>query len=109
MLKGIDVSKHNGTIDWQKVKNSSSVDFAVLRAGYGKLLSQKDQQFERNYAECRKYGIPCGTYWYSYAQSVSEIQTEAGVFLEAIKGKQFEYPVYLDFEEESQYKLGQTT
>lgn len=109
MLKGIDVSKHNGTIDWQKAKNSGSVDFAVLRAGYGKLISQKDQQFERNYAECQKYGIPCGTYWYSYAHSVSEIQTEARVFLEAIKGKKFEYPVYLDFEEESQFKLGKST
>ena len=109
MLKGIDISKHNGSIDWQKVRNSGSVDFAVLRAGYGKLISQKDQQFERNYAECQKYGIPCGTYWYSYANSVSEIQTEARVFLEAIKGKQFEYPVYLDFEEESQFKLGKAT
>ena len=106
MTKGIDISKHNGSIDWQKVRNSGSVDFAVLRSGYGRLISQKDQQFERNYAECKKYGIPIGTYWYSYAHSVSEIQTEARVFLEAIKGKQFEYPVYLDFEEESQFKLG---
>lgn len=106
MLKGIDVSKHNGTIDWQKAKASGSVDFAVIRAGYGRLISQKDVQFERNYAECKKYGIPCGTYWYSYAHSVSEIQTEARVFLEVIKGKQFEYPVYLDFEEKSQFALG---
>lgn len=106
MLKGIDVSKHDGTIDWQKVKNSGEVDFAILRAGYGKLISQKDVQFERNYSECKKYSIPTGCYWYSYAKSVSEIQTEARVFLEAIKGKQFEYPVYLDFEEKSQFALG---
>lgn len=106
MLKGIDVSKHNGTIDWQKAKNSGSVDFAVLRAGYGRLISQKDIQFERNYSECKKYNIPVGAYWYSYAKSVPEIQTEARVFLEAIKGKQFEYPVYLDFEEKSQQSLG---
>lgn len=106
MLKGIDVSKHDGTIDWQKVKNSGEVDFTILRAGYGKLISQKDVQFERNYSECKKYGIPVGAYWYSYAKSVSEIQTEARVFLEAIKGKQFEYPVYLDFEEKSQFALG---
>ena len=106
MLKGIDVSKHDGTIDWQKVKNSGEVDFAILRAGYGKLISQKDVQFERNYSECKKYGIPTGCYWYSYAKSVSEIQTEARIFLEVIKGKQFEYPVYLDFEEKSQFNLG---
>lgn len=109
MLKGIDVSKHNGTIDWQKVKNSGEVDFAILRAGYGKLISQKDVQFERNYSECKKYDIPVGCYWYSYAKSVSEIQTEARVFLETIKGKQFEYPVYLDFEEKSQFNLGKAT
>ena len=40
MLKGIDVSKHNGTIDWNKVKNSSFADFAVIRAGYGQLIKQ---------------------------------------------------------------------
>ena len=106
MLKGVDVSKHNGTIDWQKAKNSGSVDFAVLRAGYGRLISQKDIQFERNYSECKKYNILVGAYWYSYAKSVPEIQTEARVFLEVIKGKQFEYPVYLDFEEKSQFALG---
>lgn len=108
MLKGVDVSKHNGKIDWQKAKNSGFVDFAVIRAGYGRLISQKDVQFERNYAECKKYGIPCGAYWYSYAHSVAEIQTEARVFLQVIKEKQFEYPVYLDFEEKSQQNLGRT-
>ena len=108
MLNGIDVSKHNETIDWQKVKSSGAVDFAILRAGYGRLISQKDIQFERNYAECKKYGIPVGCYWYSYASSVSEIQTEARVFLQVIKGKQFEYPVYLDFEEKSQFNLGKS-
>ena len=108
MLKGIDVSVHNETIDWQKVKSSGFADFAVIRAGYGRLIEQKDKQFERNYTECKKYGIPCGSYWYSYAKSVSEIQTEARVFLKVIKDKQFEYPVYLDFEEKSQQALGRT-
>ena len=106
MLKGIDVSKHDGTIDWQKVKNSGEVDFAILRAGYGKLISQKDVKFEEFYRGCKENNIPVGVYWYSYAHSVAEIQTEARVFLEAIKGKQFEYPVYLDFEEKSQFALG---
>ena len=106
MLKGIDISKHDGTIDFRKVKESGIADFIIMRAGYGKLISQKDVQFERNYSECKKYDIPCGAYWYSYAKSVSEMQTEARVFLEVIKGKQFEYPVYLDFEEKSQFNLG---
>lgn len=106
MLKGIDVSKHNGNIDWQKVKASGIVDFAILRAGYGKLASQNDTQFERNYAGAKAVGIPIGCYWYSYAKTVSEARQEAYVFLQVIKGKQFEYPVYLDFEEQSQFKTG---
>lgn len=108
MTKGIDVSKHNGVIDWAKVKKSG-VDFAVIRAGYGRLIEQKDKQFENNYAGCKEQGIPCGAYWYSYAHSVAEAQTEARVFLQAIKGKQFEFPVYLDFEEASQFRLGKVT
>ena len=50
--KGIDVSEHQGVIDWAKVAKDS-VQFAVIRAGYGRELSQKDKQFERNYAGAR--------------------------------------------------------
>lgn len=103
---GIDVSKHNGSINWNSVKDSGKVDFVVMRAGYGKLISQKDPKFEEYYASCKKLSIPCGVYWYSYAKTVAEAQTEARVFLDAIRGKQFEFPVYLDFEEESQFRLG---
>ncbi len=42
MLKGIDISKHDGTIDFKKVKESGMADFIIMRAGYGKLISQKD-------------------------------------------------------------------
>ena len=52
-MKGIDVSVHNGDIDWQKVK-ADGIDFAIIRAGYGKLESQKDQKFEQNYAGKRQ-------------------------------------------------------
>ena len=52
MTKGIDVSVHQGDIDWEKVK-SDSVEFAILRAGYGRDFSQKDAKFEKNY-EFRK-------------------------------------------------------
>ncbi len=107
--RGIDVSKHNGDIDWKKVKNSGDVDFAILRAGFGKLAIQRDAQFKRNYAGCKENGIPVGAYWYSYAHSVAEIQQEARVFLDVISGRQFEFPVYLDFEEESQFRLGKNT
>lgn len=44
-MNGIDVSVHNGAIDWQKVKASDKVDFCIIRAGYGKSISQKDTKF----------------------------------------------------------------
>ena len=106
MKNGIDVSKHNGVIDWNAVKQSGEVDFAILRAGYGKSISQKDIQFERNYAGAKSAGIPVGAYWYSYAITPAEAEAEARVFLEAIKDKQFEYPVYLDIEEKNALATG---
>ena len=104
-MKGIDVSVHNGNIDWQKVKNAG-IDFAILRAGYGRLASQKDERFEQNYAGAKAAGIPVGAYWYSYAMSEDEARLEADVFLSIIKGKQFEMPVYFDLEEKKQFDLG---
>lgn len=103
---GIDVSRHNGTIDWNKVKNSGKVDFVILRAGYGKLLSQKDSRFEEYYKACEKMSIPVGIYWYSYALSEQEAVQEAKVCLSCIKGKKISYPVYFDIEEKSQFRLG---
>jgi len=106
ILKGIDVSYAQGVIDWEKVKASGLVDFAILRAGYGKETTQVDTQFERNYAACKCLGIPCGAYWFSYAMSADEAKREAQVFLQTIKGKSFEYPVYMDLENEKQFALG---
>ena len=102
MMNGIDVSAHQGKIDWTKVQT----DFAILRAGYGKEISQKDAQFEANYAGAKAADIPVGVYWYSYAMTPEEAQKEAEVCLEVINGKQFGYPIYFDVEEEKQLKLG---
>lgn len=105
LMKGIDVSVHNGSIDWQKVKNSG-IQFAILRAGYGREMSQKDVRFEENYRNAKAAGIPVGAYWYSYAMSEDEARLEADVFLSVIKGKQFEMPIYFDLEEKKQFDLG---
>lgn len=103
---GIDVSKHNGIINWQQVKASGKVDFVILRSGFGKFApNQKDIQFERNYAECKKYGIPVGVYHYSYALSVVQAEEEAEFVIDILKGKQFEYPIYFDIEEKAQEQL----
>lgn len=105
-MNGIDISKHNGNIDWKSVKASGKVDFCIIRAGYGKSISQKDAKFEQNYAGCKAQGIPVGAYWYSYAITPAEAEAEARVFLQAIAGKQFEMPVYFDIEEKSTLNTG---
>lgn len=101
IARGIDVSEHQGVIDWDKVKASGKVDFAILRAGYGKESSQVDKQFERNYSECKRLNIPVGAYWYTYATTVDEAKQEASVFLRTLAGKAFEYPVAFDIEEKA--------
>lgn len=104
-MKGIDVSKWQGDIDWNKVKKSG-IEFAIIRAGYGKEISQKDPYFDRNYAGAKAAGINVGVYWYSYAESVEDAKREARACLEVIKGKQFEMPIYFDLEEKKQFAKG---
>ncbi|MDE5946114.1 MAG: glycoside hydrolase family 25 protein, partial [Oscillospiraceae bacterium] len=101
---GIDVSSHQKNIDWNKVKNN--IEFAIIRAGYGRLASQKDDSFEENYRKCKENNIPCGAYWYSYALTKEDALKEADVCLEVIKNKKFEYPIYFDIEDGSQSSLG---
>lgn len=101
---GIDVSQWQGDINWQYVKDSG-VDFAIIRSGYGKELSQEDPKFRQNMAGAQAAGIDCGTYWYSYALTVEEAYQEAEVCYEIIKDYDFTYPVYFDIEESSQQNL----
>ena len=102
-MKGIDVSSHNGSIDWGKVKNAG-IGFAILRAGYGKHASQQDSCFTANAAGALGAGIACGAYWFSYALTPDEAREEAQLcarVLEPYKGK-FLYPVYFDYEYDSE-------
>ncbi|MGU8394925.1 GH25 family lysozyme [Clostridium perfringens] len=94
MLKGIDVSEHQGRINWEQVKGN--IDFAILRAGYGR--NNIDKQFIRNIKECNRLGIPVGIYWFSYAFSVEMARNEAKYVLEAIKPYKVDYPVSYDLE-----------
>lgn len=103
--KGIDVSKHQGKIDWTKVK-AAGVQFAMLRAGYGRYDNQKDEQFEANYKGATAAGIPVGAYHYSYATTAEQAKQEAEVFLGWIKGKNLTYPVAFDIEDKKQANLG---
>ena len=96
----IDVSEHQGVIDWEKVM--PHIDGAILRCGYGgDHEDQDDSQFKRNADECTRLGIPFGVYLYSYAKSTVAAQYEADHVLRLIKGYKLSYPVYLDLEEGS--------
>lgn len=107
-MKIIDVSKHNGSIDWKKVK-ASGIEGVIIRAGFGKSIAQKDTMFEKNYAGAAEVGLHIGAYWYSYAVSPSEARQEAAAFLEAVKGKKFDLPLWLDIEDKCQLNLGKNT
>lgn len=108
MNKVIDVSKWNGKIDWGKVK-AAGIYGVIIRAGYGCLISQKDPTFETYYSGAKAAGLHIGTYWYSYAKTKEGAETEASVFKEAIKGKTFDLPVYMDIEDKTQIPLGINT
>ena len=105
MKKGIDVSRWQSDIDWKKVK-AAGIEFAIIQAGYGRELSQKDEKFEQNYSGCKSAGMPCGVYWYSYARTEAEAEQEAAVCLEIIRDRQLEYPVFFDVEEPAVLRLG---
>ena len=100
-LKLIDVSKHQGKIDWKVVKNH--IDGAIIRCGYGSdYVSQDDPMFKYNVEECIKHNIPFGVYLYSYAKNVNMAKSEAKHvlrLLEPYKDK-LSFPVYLDLEEQ---------
>ena len=99
--QGIDVSEHNGTIDWQSVKDAG-IDFAILRVGFAGDTSggRLDNYFRRNVSECERLGIPYGVYLYSYARNEDEAQAEARLMLSALKGHSPTLPVYYDLEEQ---------
>ena len=104
-LSGIDISYHNGEIDFSIIK--SRVDFIIMRAGYGvKTTDSKEIKFDIYYNEAKKYNIPIGTYWYCYAKTPEGALLEAKTFLNKVKGKKFEFPVYYDVEEKSIFDTG---
>lgn len=96
----IDVSKHQGKIDWSKVKDH--IDGVIIRCGYGTdTPTQDDEQFKANVEGCIKNGIPFGVYLYSYAKTIAGARSEANHVLRLLKPykDKLSYPVYYDLEE----------
>ena len=102
---GIDVSEHQGKIDWTKAK-AAGVDYAIIRCGYGQdLKNQDDAYWKTNADACEKNGIPFGTYLYSYADTVAKAKSEAQHVLRLVEGYDLSYPVYYDLEDNIQSNL----
>lgn len=96
-MKGIDVSYHQGVIDWKKVKESG-IEFAILRAGYGR--TNIDTQFVNNANSCIANNIPFGVYWFIYGVTKDEVIQNADLCHKAIapyKDK-IKLKVWCDFE-----------
>ncbi|MGI6095580.1 MAG: GH25 family lysozyme [Lachnospiraceae bacterium] len=93
--QGIDVSHHQGTIDWTKVKQDG-VEFAMIRAGYGK--NNTDRYWERNAAGCQGQNIALGVYWFSYAYTTQMARQEARYCIEKAAKWKVSYPLCFDLE-----------
>lgn len=94
---GIDVSEHNGSLDWSKIK-AAGIEFAVIRSGYG--TGHVDNYFKRNIEGAIKNGLHIGIYHFSYALNAAGAKNEAA-FVESIIREYKEHidmPVFFDFE-----------
>ncbi len=100
--QGIDVSEHQGRIDWDAVK-ASGIDFAILRVGFGapSFGGRVDYQFNRNISECERLGIPYGVYVYSYAFDNQQAADEASMVIDCLSGHNPRLPVYYDLEDKT--------
>lgn len=97
---GIDVSRWQGNFDFEYARNEDGIEFAIVKAGGADDGMYTDSKYERNYAECKRLGIPVGCYFFGQAFSEEEARTEAEYFVQLLDGKQLEYPVFYDVEAE---------
>lgn len=103
MLNGIDVSEHQGIIDWNKAKDYAQ--FVMIRVGVGSdIASQDDSQAIRNMKECDRLGIPYGLYLYSYALNEKSEHSESQHMIRIAKQGNPTLGCYLDMEDADGYK-----
>lgn len=97
---GIDVSSHQGWIDWGAVADSD-VDYVILRAGYrgyGSGSVHQDEYFEYNLSTAASTDLSIGIYFFSQAMSEEEAAAEAYTVLSLIEGYDIDYPIFFDWE-----------
>ena len=99
--KGIDVSKYQGEIDWEAVKNDG-IDYAIIRVGirgYSEGGILEDEFFRQNIEGAIANGIPVGVYFFTQAVNEAEALEEADFVIGMLQGYELTYPVYLDIED----------
>lgn len=108
----MDVSRYQGTVNWDAVKASGKVDGVMLKtvSTNSKLSKRKDglyidPTFERNYAECKRVRLPVGVYYYTYATDKEMADAELALLKTALTGKTFELPISVDVEDNKIKKL----
>ena len=108
-MKGIDISQHNGSINFDKVK-ADGVEFVILRLGWigNKNNHTLDTRFNEYYNECIKRNIPIGIYVYNYCTSSATIKSGAEWTVKQLKGKKIDLPIYIDMEDATTKSVGKT-
>lgn len=99
-VKGVDVSKYQGNIDWNKVK-ASGIEFAIIRVGYrgyGTGVLVEDSTFRQNIKGATAAGLKVGLYFYSQAINETEAVEEASMVISLCQGYNISYPIYFDTE-----------
>ena len=109
----MDVSRHQGVIDWAKVKASGKIGGVMIRAmgnsGAGKASKPYlDPYFARNYAECTRVGLPVGVYGYFKATDRAQADKELALLKQALGGRTFQLPVAVDIEDKLQEALSKS-
>lgn len=101
MYKVIDVSKHQGDINWPAVK-AAGIDTAIIRCGFGDdAQSQDDPYWIQNVNKAKAAGLRIGAYLYSYADSVAHAQSEASHAIRLLQGISLDLPIFYDMEDEN--------
>ena len=100
---GIDISVYQKDMNLIQAKNEG-VEFAIIRGAYA---NKKDTAFESNYNKAKQAGLGVGVYWWTRAVNEAQAKEEAEILIrDCLKGKQFEYPIYIDVEDKSLANLG---
>ena len=101
-VKGVDISEHNGSVDFQALKNAG-IEFVIIRCGFGSdYVSQDDSRFSENVRKADTAGMPWGVYLYSYATNTAMANSEAQHTLRLLNGRKPAYGVWYDVEDPGQ-------